>query len=112
MKKPVLVMTFVFLLIGSLLSALLADDKDEKPGEGDWEIPLAAGVWYPNDGPLQAAPMRYYRVRCWPGCHSGSPLGLYPKQLLTDDHPIFPTSTVEVPSKTEEAAPALQTPTP
>jgi len=92
-KRWMLVTVLVFLLSGNLLSVLLAEDEAEKPGEGDWEIPLAAGVWYPDDGPLEAAPMRYYRVRCWPGCHSGSPLGLYPKRNLADDHPIFPTST-------------------
>ena len=31
--------------------------------------PITAGVWYPGD-PLPEKPFRYYRVRCWPGCHS------------------------------------------
>jgi hypothetical protein len=31
--------------------------------------PIAAGVWYPGD-PLPTEPSRYYRIRCWPGCHS------------------------------------------
>jgi len=30
--------------------------------------PIAAGVWYPGQ-PLPEKPFRYYRVRCWPGCH-------------------------------------------
>lgn len=34
-----------------------------------WVYPIAAGVWYPGD-PLPEKPFRYYRVRCWPGCHS------------------------------------------
>jgi hypothetical protein len=60
-----------------------------------WEVPLAAGVWYPQSGPLQETQMRYYRVRCWPGCHSGSSLGMYEKQPLEDDEPIFHTSTID-----------------
>ncbi len=35
--------------------------SSEKPS---WEIPIAAGVWYPTDGPVPNNPMRYYRVRC------------------------------------------------
>ena len=55
--------------------------------------PIAPGVWYPTDGPLPENPIRYYRVRCWPGCHTGSPHGKYPQKSLDMD-PIFPTSTV------------------
>jgi hypothetical protein len=58
-----------------------------------WEIPIAAGVWYPTDGAVPEEPMRYYRVRCWPGCHTGSKLGKYPDKTL-HDKPIWPTSTV------------------
>jgi len=60
-----------------------------------WECPIAAGIWYPTDGPLPERPMRYYRVRCWPGCHSGSTLGKYPDKTL-EDKPIWPTSTIDV----------------
>ena len=56
-----------------------------------WEIPIAAGVWYPTDGPVPDNPMRYYRVRCWPGCHTGSSYGKYPQKAL-NDKAIFPTS--------------------
>ena len=56
-----------------------------------WEIPIAAGVWYPTDGPVPDNPMRYYRVRCWPGCHTGSSYGKYPEKAL-NDNAIFPTS--------------------
>jgi hypothetical protein len=35
----------------------------------DWEYPIASGVWYPGDGPLPEHPFKYYRARCWPGCH-------------------------------------------
>jgi hypothetical protein len=38
--------------------------------------------------------MRYYRARCWPGCHTGSSLGKYPHKTL-NDKPIWPTSTVK-----------------
>jgi len=38
--------------------------------------------------------MRYYRVRCWPGCHVGSDKGMYPEYPLMDDKPIFQTSTI------------------
>ena len=62
--------------------------SSEKPS---WEVPIAAGVWYPTDGPVPDHPMRYYRVRCWPGCHTGSSYGKYPKKTLNDE-PIFPTS--------------------
>ncbi|CAB1069255.1 hypothetical protein D1AOALGA4SA_622 [Olavius algarvensis Delta 1 endosymbiont] len=59
-----------------------------------WEVPIAAGVYYPSDGPVPDNPVRYYRVRCWPGCHTGSSLGKYPSKTL-EDKPIFPTSTVD-----------------
>jgi hypothetical protein len=67
-------------------------------GQPTWEIPVAAGVWYPTDGSLPEKPMRYYRVRCWPGCHSGSSYGKYPHKDL-DGRPIFPTSTIDMHSK-------------
>jgi hypothetical protein len=62
--------------------------------EVSWEIPLAAGVYYPHKGKEQQVKMRYYRVRCWPGCHVGSDKGLYPNDPLVDDTPIYPTSTI------------------
>jgi hypothetical protein len=55
--------------------------------------PIAPGVWYPGDGPIPEHPVRYYRVRCWPGCHRGSSHGKYPDKPL-NMKPIFPTSTV------------------
>ncbi len=33
------------------------------------QYPIAPGFWYPGD-PMPTKPLRYYRVRCWPGCHS------------------------------------------
>jgi hypothetical protein len=37
--------------------------------ETPWQYPIAAGIWYPGDGPLPEHAFKYYRVRCWPGCH-------------------------------------------
>jgi len=56
--------------------------------------PIAPGLWYPQDGPIPDKLVRYYRIRCWPGCHSGSPHGKYPKKSL-NMRPLFPTSTVK-----------------
>jgi hypothetical protein len=33
------------------------------------QYPIAPGIWVPGDGPLPAHPFKYYRIRCWPGCH-------------------------------------------
>lgn len=69
-----------------------------------WEVPIASGVWYPTDGPVPENPVRYYRVRCWPGCHVGSSYGMFPKTPL-DDKPIWPTSTINVHSKVSAEKP-------
>ena len=66
-------------------------DPQNSNEKATWEIPIAAGIWYPTDGPVPDHPMRYYRVRCWPGCHTGSSYGKYPDKTL-NDKPIFPTS--------------------
>ncbi|MEW5814227.1 MAG: hypothetical protein AB1798_02375 [Spirochaetota bacterium] len=58
------------------------------------KYPIAAGIYYPTDEKLPEAPMRYYRVRCWPGCHSGSSYGKYPDRQL-HEKPIFMTSTID-----------------
>jgi len=57
--------------------------------------PIAPGVWYPGQGPLPEKPVRYYRARCWPGCHRGSSHGMYPDKPLNME-PIFPTSTIDL----------------
>jgi hypothetical protein len=57
--------------------------------------PIAPGVWYPGQGPLPEKPVRYYRARCWPGCHHGSTHGMYPDKPLNME-PIFPTSTIDL----------------
>lgn len=41
--------------------------------------PIAAGVWYPGQ-PLPDKAFRYYRIRCWPGCHQNSRYGKYPDE--------------------------------
>ncbi len=100
MKSTIILVLFAILVIGTGLpasgdnSTIGANDsrnKKELAGEASWEIPIAAGVWYPTDGPVPDHPMRYYRVRCWPGCHTGSSYGKYPAKAL-NDKPIFPTS--------------------
>lgn len=62
----------------------------EASTQADQVYPIAPGIWYPGDGPLPEKPMRYYRVRCWPGCHRGSAYGKYPNKPLNMT-PIFPT---------------------
>jgi len=57
--------------------------------------PIAPGVWYPGQGPIPEKPIRYYRARCWPGCHHGSSHGMYPDKPL-NMKPIFPTSTIDL----------------
>jgi hypothetical protein len=57
--------------------------------------PIAPGVWYPGSGELPEKPVRYYRVRCWPGCHRGSSHGKYP-DIPLNMKPIFPTSTMDL----------------
>jgi len=54
--------------------------------------PIAPGVWYPGQ-PMPEKPMRYYRVRCWPGCHTGSDFGKYPTKSL-NMKPLHQTSAL------------------
>jgi hypothetical protein len=70
------------------------ENAGTSPQTISWEVPIAAGIYYPSDGPVPAHPVRYYRVRCWPGCHTGSSLGKYPDKPLQGT-PIFPTSTID-----------------
>ena len=64
--------------------------------KADRVYPIAPGVWYPGDGALPENPVRYYRVRCWPGCHRGSAYGKYPNKPL-NMKPIFPTQAALTP---------------
>lgn len=59
--------------------------------------PIAAGVWYPGQ-PLPEKAFRYYRIRCWPGCHHDSPYGKYPDE---------PTSA-SAPDSTEKSEPTTK----
>ncbi len=91
------------LVIANGVISKAADDTDSGAGEptsapvasaeAQPVYPIAPGVWYPGD-PLPEKPMRYYRVRCFPGCHRGSSYGKYPDEPLKVD-PIFPTSTID-----------------
>ena len=103
MKYIIILISCVFLVAGAGLVPVIGSNTiGEKGSEPDaaapskqvtWEVPIAAGIYYPSDGPVPDNPVRYYRVRCWPGCHTGSTLGKYPDKELKDK-PIFPTSTV------------------
>jgi hypothetical protein len=105
MKHAIIVLSLIFLVIFAGIlpvtgNAPVAQNENgenaAKPTEQPtWEVPIAAGVWYPTDGALPQKPMRYYRVRCWPGCHTGSSLGKYPRKTLNDT-PIWPTTTVNM----------------
>jgi hypothetical protein len=44
-------------------------DQPVAAQESSWQYPIAPGIWYPGDGPLPEHPFKYYRIRCWPGCH-------------------------------------------
>ena len=104
MKNIIILVLCVSLVIFTgLLPVMSSNTQGTKGAESNaaepspqvtWEVPIAAGIYYPSDGPVPDNPVRYYRVRCWPGCHTGSSLGKYPTKAL-DDKPIFPTTTVD-----------------
>jgi hypothetical protein len=104
MKYIIVLISCVLLVVFAGLLPVLGSNtqgaKGSEPGAAapappvTWEVPIAAGIYYPSDGPVPDNPVRYYRVRCWPGCHTGSSLGKYPTKELKDK-PIFPTSTVD-----------------
>ena len=104
MKYFIVFISCIFLIgVAGLLPVVGSNTPGEKSSVSDaaapskqvtWEVPIAAGIYYPSDGPVPDKPVRYYRVRCWPGCHTGSSLGKYPQKELKDK-PIFPTSTVD-----------------
>ena len=105
MKSIIIFILFMFLVVFigfvPVMGSSSGDSKDAQKRSGEniaeitWEVPIAAGVWYPTDGPVPEKPARYYRVRCWPGCHTGSTYGKYPDKAL-DDKPIWPTSTINL----------------
>lgn len=51
--------------------------------------PIAPGVWYPGQA-LPEKPFRYYRIRCWPGCHHASPYGMYPDEPVPGESKTAP----------------------
>lgn len=73
----------IFFMILALIIAVgaVAQTTDEtttaESTKVPWEYPIAPGVWYPGE-PLPEKPFRYYRIRCWPGCHHNSQYGKYP----------------------------------
>lgn len=104
MKTVIILVACVLLVVfAGLLPVMGSNTQGAKGSESNaagtsqqvtWEVPIAAGIYYPSDGPVPEKPMRYYRVRCWPGCHTGSSLGKYPDKAL-NGKPIFPTSTID-----------------
>ncbi len=104
MKYIIILVSCVMLVVFAGLLPVMGSNTQRVKGSGSpaaapsqqvtWEVPIAPGIYYPSDGPLPDKPMRYYRVRCWPGCHTGSSLGKYPDKAL-NDKPIFPTSTID-----------------
>ena len=111
MKYFIVIITTIFLFAGVGAIAQIADEPPESKGKNQAPetstettsvYPIAPGVWYPGDGELPEKPVRYYRVRCWPGCHRGSSFGKYPDIPLGME-PIFPTSTMDLtPETTKE----------
>lgn len=101
MKYLIVSLTFIFLVVSMATFVLSGDQpsvsKDVAKSqataavEAERVYPIAPGVWYPGRGPIPEKPIRYYRVRCWPGCHSGSDYGKYPDRPL-HMKPIHPTS--------------------
>ena len=98
MKYFKVLIILVFLVAGASTLVLSGNETPTAPTPTTEELakryPIAPGVWYPTDGPIPDQPIRYYRVRCWPGCHSGSSHGLYPENPL-DYSPVFMTSTID-----------------
>jgi hypothetical protein len=94
-----IMLTFVLVFTSVICFAVIVSDATDNNGNSEsaaWEYPIAAGVWYPGDGEIPEKPMRYYRARCWPGCHVGSSkYGMFPETDLEADHPIWPTSTID-----------------
>ena len=97
--KYVIVLVLGAVLIGVTGSMVISGSQPAHTQSGSpifvkttQTYPIAPGVWYPQNGAIPDKPVRYYRARCFPGCHKGSKHGLYPDELL-NMRPIFPTST-------------------
>jgi hypothetical protein len=97
MKYILLSMALLVIVYGLSAPAQATDRSAAMPtttSETSHLYPIAPGVWYPGCGELPEKPVRYYRVRCWPGCHHGSSHGKYP-DIPLNMNPIFPTSTID-----------------
>ena len=99
MKYYKILILIIFLVAGLSTLVIPGEDSSTTTNPTAEELarkyPIAPGVWYPTDGPIPEKPIRYYRVRCWPGCHSGSDYGKYPQRSL-NMKPIFHTSALRV----------------
>ena len=95
MKQFFIILSLI-VLVGLIVSpAWTSSTRQQAQGQCDWEVPIAAGLYYPHKGQVASHGMRYYRVRCWPGCHTGSSLGVF-QYPLEGDQPVFPTSTIDL----------------
>ena len=105
MKYLVIFFSLLFLLIALAIVGFSNDQTTNAKSavsspaafakEPERVYPIAPGVWYPGQ-PMPEKPIRYYRIRCWPGCHSGSDYGKYPDKPLKMT-PIYQTSTLRAP---------------
>ena len=102
----------VFLIAGFSTLVISGNETSTAPTPTTEELakryPIAPGVWYPTDGPIPEKPIRYYRVRCWPGCHSGSDFGKYPQNSLRMK-PIHRTSVLRNQAGTYKPVPSTTT---
>jgi hypothetical protein len=98
MKYILLGIALLVIVSGLSTLAHTGDESKVTPttaSEATQIYPIAPGVWYPGCGELPEKPIRYYRVRCWPGCHRGSSHGKYP-DIPLNMNPVFPTSTMDL----------------
>jgi hypothetical protein len=109
MKYAVVSIVTLSLFASAALISIAGTDGKSAPAAAkdcarvDWEVPIAAGTYYPSDGEVPDHPVRYYRVRCWPGCHVGSSYGMFP-DIALETKPIYPTSTIDLMSAHGSAA--------
>ena len=89
--KHVLIL-FVVMCLVIVLGVVAQSTSNSSPEVSETQrvYPIAAGVWYPGE-PLPEKPFRYYRMRCWPGCHHNSQYGKYPD--LPEKAALAPEST-------------------
>jgi len=94
MKKRLMIV-LTGLAAATLILSTAFSGQTGRTDQAAREYPIAAGIWYPHQGKVPDRPMRYYRVRCWPGCHTGSSYGVH-QEPLQGDGPVFPTSTIDL----------------